>query len=150
MHKPLYIFTSIHSLLSGFFIFFIPVYLWKLWFNLSYISSFIAVTWLSFCIWIYIWDKIKKVKDINFIILLSFILEILLVSTWFFNNKAWFLYILAIIYWIYNCFFWLTQRILFLKEASHHNIWKKFWNIQIIAFILVKIWIFIGSYLLEF
>lgn len=150
MFNYLYVFIWIHSLLSGFFIFFIPVFLWKLGFNLSQISLFISITWLSFSLSIYLWDKIRYFKDISLVIRISFLLEILLVWAWLFTDKVWVLYVLAILYWAYNCFFWLTQRILFLNEISHHNIWKKFWNIQIIAFILVKIWILVGSYLLEY
>lgn len=150
MFTPLYIFTVIHTLLAGLFSFFLPVYLLNLGYNLFEISIFLSITWYSFFCILPIWENLRKQKGINYLIFISFLIEIILVSLGFFSDKSWFLYILAIIFWIYNCFLWITQRMLFLKEINTNNIWKNFWNIQIIWFLFVKIWIFIGSYLLEY
>ena len=146
----MYNFLSIHSLIMWMFTFFLPVLLYKTGFSLTEISLFISITWWSYFIFLYIWDVIRYKKWLKIVIYVSFLLEILLIiSALFINNSLLFLINSAILYWAFNCFFWVTQRVLFIVNSQKNNIWNNFGNIQIVAFILVKIWIFIWAFLLE-
>lgn len=150
MSRLLYTFLWLHSLLIWLFTFFLPVLLYKIGFSLSYISLFIALTWLSFVIFLYIWDIIRHKYWFKLLVYISFLFEILLIIIWFFLEKnLLFLLFLAIIYWWYNCFFWITKRILFVADLNIKEVGNKFWNIQVVSFILVKIGILIWSFLLE-
>lgn len=150
MTKLLYNFLWLHSLLMWLFTFFLPVLLYKTGFSLTQISLFIALTWWAFVIFLYIWDVIRYKYGIKSLIYISFFLEILLIATGFFLEKNIFiLWTLAIIYGAYNCFFWITKRILFVADAHTKEVGNKFGNIQIVAFVLVKVGILIGSFLLE-
>jgi MFS family permease len=150
MTKLLYNFLGIHSLIIWMFTFFLPVLLYKTGYSLVEISLFISMPGFSFVIFLVFWDILRVNKWMKYLIYTSFILETLLISLWFFiTNSFLFLTILAVLYWAFNCFFWVTQRILFIADADEKNTGSKFWNIQIIAFLLVKIGIFIGWFLLE-
>ncbi len=148
MKKILYNFLWLHSILTWLFIFFIPVFLYKNWFSLSEISYFISLTWLSFVISMLVWDRIRYKGGIRILIVISFFLEIWILCVWTLDKNFLFLFLFSIIYWVYNCFFWLTKRVLFVSSTEKHEVWDKFWNIQIIAFVLVKIGILLWSYLL--
>lgn len=150
MKKELYNFIWIHSLITWMFTFFLPVLLYKTGFSLAEISLFISITWWSFVIFLYIWDVIRYNKWLKTVIYLSFLLEILLIIiALFINDSLLFLVISAVLYWGFNCFSWVTQRVLFIANSKKDNVWNNFWNIQIITFILLKIWIFIWAFLLE-
>lgn len=150
MTKLLYNFLGIHSLIIWMFTFFLPVLLYKTGFSLVEISLFISITAASFVIFLYLWDLLRIKKGMKYLIYTSFLLETFLISLWFFITDSFvFLILFAILYGAFNCFFWVTQRILFIENTNTKEVWNNFWNIQIIAFILVKIGIFIGWFLLE-
>jgi len=147
--KILYIFLWVHSLLIGMFIFFLPVFLWEWSLSLSHISLFISLTALSFIFWLAIWDRLRFTGSLRYIITISFIFEILLVSLWFFEGSTWYIYTAAFMYGIYNCFFWVTQRLMFLENTPPKSVGKQYGTIQILAFILVKIGIVTWAFILE-
>ncbi len=147
--RDFYQFLGIHSFLIGLFPFFIPVYLWKLGFSLSGISFFIAITGFSFCLALWYWDRLHKRIRLQTIILLSFIIEILLLTSVYITNDAIFLPVFAILNGFYSCFFWLTQRALFFETISHENSGNKFGNFQIFVVIGLKAGVLIGGVFLE-
>lgn len=147
--KILYTFLWVHSLLIGMFIFFLPVFLWQQYISISYISLFIGLTGLSYLWALYIWDRLRYAGKLGGIIAISFIFEIFLVSLWLLGDTQYYLYISAIIYGIYNCFFWVTQRLMFLENTPPESVGKQYGTIQVLAFILVKIGILVGAFFLE-
>jgi len=149
MLKLLYYFTSIHSFYMWMFSFFIPVYLFKQGFLLNEIFLFIALWWLTFTFSIYIWDYIRYKIWLKTVIVLSLIFELFLVSSLLLDKNTFFLITLAIIYGLTNCFFWLTNRVFFISGSEKNKIGNNFWNIQIIAFLVVKVWILVWWFFLS-
>jgi len=147
--KLLYIFLWAHSLLIGMFIFFLPIFLWEQYLTISSISLFISLTGVSFIWGLYLWDKLRFSKNLKTIIAVSFIFEIFLISLWFLDQHKYYLYLAAIVYGIYNCFFWVTQRLMFLENSPPEIVGKQYGTIQILAFILLKVWIIAWAFLLE-
>lgn len=147
--KILYAFLWAHSLLIGMFVFFLPIFLWQEYNSISAISLFIAVTSLSFIAWLFVWDRLRYNKKLECIIVISFIFEIFLVSLWFMPTGSLYLYVAGIIYGIYNCFFWVTQRLMFLENTPPKSVGKQYGTIQILAFVLVKAWIILWAIILE-
>ncbi|MCP4522628.1 MAG: MFS transporter [Candidatus Gracilibacteria bacterium] len=150
MIKLLYNFLGLHSILIGLFTFFLPVLLYKAGFSLFEMSMFISVTGGSFFLFLWGLDRIRFRYGMYPLIYLAYILEIfLIVGLFFLKTYEWLFFIIALIYGAYNCFFWVTQRILFVLSTQSDNVGDKFGNIQILAFGLGKVGIFIGSFLLE-
>jgi len=56
---------------------------------------------------------------------------------------------LAVINGIYNCFFWTTQRSLFLQRVTPANSGRQYGNLQIVVSAFLKTGILIGGLLLE-
>ncbi len=146
----LYNFVGTHSFLGGLFLFFLPVFLYTNGFNITHISTFIAITGVSFLVAMYIWDHIRYEYGYRPIIIISFVLQIILVSLWYLEKNIFFLIILAIFYGFYNCFFWITKRYIFSMYTEKKSVGNAFGNIQILWFILVKVGILFSSFFLEY
>ena len=147
--RDFYQFLGIHSFLIGLFPFFLPVYLWKLSFSLSGIAFFIAISGFSFCIALWNWDRLHKKISLQAIILISFVIEILLLTSIYIVEDSLFLPVLAVLNGLYNCFFWITQRALFFETIDVKNSGKKFGNFQIFVVIALKAGVLIGGIFLE-
>ena len=147
--RHLYQFLAFHSFLIGLFPFYIPVFLCKEDFSISHISYFIALTGVGFCLSLWIWDRVHKHTSFRRIIIVSFIIEFLLMTTIFISSQHIFLPLFALLNGMYNCFFWIIQRVLFFETISPQNSGQKFGNFQIFVFIILKAGIFTGGILLE-
>ncbi len=143
-------FLGIHSFLVGLFPFFLPVFLWKQGYDLSSISLFISITGLGFILSLWSWDRLHKKYSLKYIISLSFVVEILLMSWIFATGHSIFLPILALLNGAYNCFFWITQRALFFETLAEDNAGRKVGNFQIYVVVTLKLGVFCGGLLLEY
>lgn len=72
-----------------------------------------------------------------------------MLSSFFFVEQAWFIPLSAISYGVSNCFFWVTQRSMFLEHIDPMSSGRKFGNLQIFVFIIVQFSILLGGYLLQ-
>ncbi len=144
-----YSYLSLHSLLIGLFPFFIPVYLWRNEYSLSSISLYISLSGAGFCAALWLWDRWRKTARLNTLIGISFALESILLSSVFLQADIAFLPLMALLYGLYNCFFWITNRALFLEIIDTSNSGKKYGNLQIAVVIMLKIGVFAGGILLE-
>ncbi len=144
-----YIFLAFHSLLIGLFPFFLPVYLFRLGFSISVISLFIGLTGLAFCTTLFFWDRIRQRTHFFSTILASFIIEVFLLLLLLNTESNHTIYLLAFVNGVYNCLFWIVQRILFASIITSKNSGRNFGNFQIFVLILLKIGIFTGGFLLE-
>jgi MFS family permease len=147
--KTFYIFLGLHSFLIGLFPFFIPVYLWKQGGSLPEVSAFIGVTGVGFCITLYCWDRLLDKLDETHLICLSFFIELLLLSTFFLEDKYTFLLLCGVLNGAYNCSFWILQRLLFMNISSPQNSGNRFGNLQIVAFAFLKTAIITGGLFLD-
>ena len=147
-----YQYLGAHSLLIGLLPFYLPVWLWRTGAELPEICFFIVVTAVGFAASLYLWElSVRKLKLVT-VLLLSFGLELLVVaiaslSVWVEINT---LFIpLALATGIYNCFFWTTQRSLFLARISTKDSGRQYGNLQIFVALFLKVGILAGGLLLE-
>jgi hypothetical protein len=147
--KTFYNFTGLHALLIGLFPFFIPVFLWKQGFSLTDISYFIALTGLSFCVTLWVTERGILQNRIKLLVMVSFVAEVSLLGAVFMTKNTLFLPVFGILNGMYNCLFWIIQRLLFFETAAPDNTGEKFGNFQIFVLIVLKIGILTGGILLE-
>lgn len=147
--KTFYKFTIVHSFLIGLFPFYLPVFLWKQGYSLSSISFFISWTGVGFIAALMFWNKNKSGSMPQKMILGSFVLEIFLLAGLFFASVRPLLPLIGLLNGIYNCFFWISNRILFLETLHQTDIGKKYGNFQIIVAIVLKMGIISGGLLLD-
>ena len=147
--RSLYSFLGVHSFLIGMFPFYIPVYLYKAGFSLAQICCFIAVTGLGFCSSLYLWDRISKRVPLRYLIIFSLLSEFLLLTLFFLEKDMGFILISGFFNGIFNCSFWMIQRLLFLDTITSKNSGKKFGNFQIFVLVVLKAGIFAGGIMLE-
>lgn len=153
MARVFYLYLGTHSLLIGIFPFFLPVYLWKLGYDLDTLSIFIALAGLGFCVGLWGWDRLRVRIDLTSMIALSLLLElILLFNVHILLNTgidislvAW----LGLCYGIYNCVFWTTQRALFFEVIEPENSGRKYGNFQMFVGALLQVGILLGGLLIE-
>lgn len=149
-HAVFYRFLGIHSLLIGLFPFFIPVYLWNAGFSLASISLFIAISSLTFCCGLRLWEICADKLSLPNLLTLTLLLEILLLLINLgFSRSSEFLLIFAMANGLYNCFFWTTQRVLFVDRVTRDDSGRQYGNFQIFVTVFLKVGIFAGGFLLE-
>lgn len=145
-----YQFLGSHSLLIGLLPFYLPVFLWQRGFDLADITLLIGVSGLSFCVALHLWQIASKQLNLGALLSLTFALECLLVASAFFASNAFFIVLaLGICNGFYNCFFWTTQRTLFLQLLGENDAGKRYGNFQIFVTVFLKIGILIGGWLLS-
>ncbi len=150
-----YQYLGAHSLLIGLFPFYIPVWLWRQDFSLAAISLFVAISGGLFTVALTIWERLAKTHSTANMYAFSFVLEIALVGfatvgSFLELPSGLFLTGLAVFNGLYNCFFWTTQRALFLQRATPSSSGKQYGNLQIVVTIALKIGILAGGLLLEY
>lgn len=151
-----YQFLGAHSLLIGLFPFFIPVYLWNSGASLAQLSLYIALTGVAFCLSLRCWEWLSIRLARAHLMMLTYWLEVLLLSVVLafaaedFAHAAEPLVMLGLVTGIYNCFFWMTQRTLFLELITHKNSGRQYGNFQIFVGVFLKGGIFAGGILLEY
>ena len=147
--RVFYLFSATHSFMLGLIALFIPVILWKTGASLAFISFFIAFSSLSFSIALIYWDKLRSKLAWSQMFSLSFIFEALLACIVIFGDKTLLLTLGSILAGITGCFYWSTQRILFVNATNAKNIGNTFGNFQILVAFSLKLGILAGSFLLE-
>lgn len=146
--KYFYQFSGVHSLLIGLLPFFIPILLWQRGVPLAQISAFIAITGIGFIGTLWYWDRLRSQQRWSIMIALSLAAEVFLVGALLLQHSLFILILTALIYGVYNCLYWSTQRALFSRATCHNNTGKTFGNFQILVVVLLKLGILIGGFLL--
>ena len=147
-----YQFLGAHSLLIGIFPFYIPVWLWRNDFSLAAICLFVAISGLTFSLCLIAWELLAKKHHATRLFAISFTLEVLLVAVAACASlfpDSLLLISLAVINGAYNCFFWTTQRCLFIDRATPTTSGRQYGNLQIVVTIALKVGILAGGLLLE-
>ena len=147
-----YQFLGAHSLLIGLFPFYLPVWMWKMGFDLADICAFVAISGLSFVFSLRVWERLASRVPAATLFGLSFVFELVLVVIATCEQAVpanTLLIALAVINGIYNCFFWTTQRSLFLQRVTPADSGRQYGNLQIVVSAFLKTGILIGGLLLE-
>lgn len=147
--RGLYSFLGVHSFLIGLFPFYIPVYLYEAGFSLAQVCFFIAITGIGFFTNLYLWDRISKHLSLRYLIVFSLLSEITLITLFFMEKDITFIIISGFFNGVFNCNFWMIQRLLFLDTITQENSGQKFGNFQIFVLVVLKTGIFAGGALLE-
>jgi hypothetical protein len=169
MNKLFFRFAAAHSLLMGLLPFYIPLLLWQLDIPLWKMSFFIAISGLGFLVALPAWQFFQQRNYWPTIFVLSFVLEVLLlvlllalrlatpaVGLETAADSAILLLLAAFINGAYLCFYWTSQRTLFVMltipsaaDKPAENVGKKFGDFQIIVMLLLKLGILLGAFLLD-
>ena len=121
-------------------------------FDLSDICAFVAISGLSFVFSLRVWERLASRVPAATLFGLSFVFELALVVMATCEQLVpanTLLIALAVINGIYNCFFWTTQRSLFLQRVTPADSGRQYGNLQIVVSVFLKIGILIGGLLLE-
>ncbi len=152
--RQFYLFVCSHSFLIGLFPFFLPVYLYKQGLSMAQICFFIAASAVTFTLGMYLWDSIKGKLTPFKLLAICYFLEIVMVASVVYagphlSSQPALAYIIAASYGLYQCFFWTTQRALFIERSTSSNTGDRYGNFQIFVVVALKIGVFIGGLLLE-
>ena len=152
--QQFYLFVCSHSFLIGLFPFFLPVYLYQQGLSMAHISFFIATSALAFSIGLYFWDVVKIKLRPTQLLAFCYALELLMVMCMVYGgpkigDDGFFTYLIAVTYGIYQCFFWTTQRALFMQRSTDKNTGNHYGNFQIFVVISLKSGVFISGLLLD-
>jgi hypothetical protein len=147
--RTYYLFLGFHSFLIGLFPFFLPVFLIRSGYSLPDVSLFIGLTGFSFCSCLFFWDRMCRKVSFFAILLFSFGVELVVVLLLTFGGDGILLPFLALVNGIYNCLFWMVQRIFFYSTTTAKNSGRKFGNFQIFVTVILKAGIFIGGCVLD-
>jgi MFS family permease len=142
-----YQFSGVHSLLIGLLPFYLPALMWQNGLTLADICWFIALNGFGYLLTLYVWDRIRQRLGWRNVIAVSFILELAVVGAIVTDNSLSAIHLIALLNGAYGCFFWMSQRLLFVQCTGSHNTGKKFGNFQIVVMILLKVGILAGGYL---
>jgi hypothetical protein len=152
--QQFYLFVCSHSFLIGLFPFFLPVYLYQQGLSMAQICFFIAASAFAFSLSLYLWDVIKTTLRPTQLLALCYILELAMVISVVYAGpkipeSQIFAYLIAITYGVYQCFFWTTQRALFIQRSSDSNTGNRYGNFQIFVVVFLKAGVFISGLLLD-
>ena len=146
--KAFFFFSAIHSILTGLFIFYIPLLLWSEFQSFSLLCFFIAIGGISYLGILRIFEKLLKTTPLSLLIQISLWVPLVnfLVFLLFFDS---FPLLLAIPYGIYMCFYYMLHRFLFFEITKKHNSGKTFGNFQILVLIFLKISMLGSAFFIE-
>ncbi|MCJ8336952.1 MAG: hypothetical protein MJK10_00625 [Pseudomonadales bacterium] len=121
---------------------------------MSEISFFIAASAVAFSTGMYAWDLIKSKLSPRALLAVCYFLELVMVTSVIYagpkiSEQHSLAYLIAGCYGLYQCFFWTTQRALFIQRSSSTNTGDRYGNFQIFVVVALKIGVFIGAFLLE-
>jgi hypothetical protein len=123
--------------------------MWQNGLTLANICWFVALNGVGYLLTLYYWDRIRQRLGWSKVIAVSFVLELAVVSSIVADNSLSAIHLIALLNGAYGCFFWMSQRLLFVQCTDSHNTGKKFGNFQIVVMILLKVGILVGGYLWE-
>ncbi|MEE9322760.1 MAG: hypothetical protein V3U76_20120 [Granulosicoccus sp.] len=149
-------FLAAHSLLIGLLPFFLPVWLWQRGMDISGLCVLIGVSGLAFCVSLSAWQHVSTHHSLNYLVVLTFALEILLLITVLLTSSSalpaaglMLPLLIGIGNGIYNAFFWTTQRTLFVQSMGNNDTGRRYGNFQIVVGAFLKIGILAGGWLLD-
>lgn len=142
-----YQYSGIHSLLIGLLPFFLPALLWQSGLSLSKISWFIALNGVGYLLTLYLWDRLRVRYGWKWIIIISFLLELIVVGVIVLDRSFAAIYLIALLNGAYGCFFWMSQRLMFVHCTDSSNTGKQFGNFQMVVIVLLKIGILVGGFM---
>lgn len=143
------LFSAIHSFVIGLLPFYLPIIIWQQYQHLAPLSEFIAWTGAGFVIALWGWHQLFIRGYWRTLIVLSFIFELSLIYVALFHVANTNLILLGLLNGLFNCSFWMLQRILFNSISGSNNTGRLFGNLQLILGLSLKLGILFGGYFMQ-
>lgn len=147
--RRFYQFSAAHALLIGALPFYLPALLLQGGESLADISVFVALSGLSYSATLLLWDRLRAQGSYLPMATLSFTLCAALALAIVQDPHFDTVHITAVLYGAYGCFYWMTQRLLFVESSQSVNTGRRFGNAQILVTVLLKVGILGGGFLWE-
>lgn len=142
------LFSASHSFIIGLLPFFLPVLIWQQTQSLSDLANFVSWTGAGYAITLVVWHKIFQKGHWKILVFASFITEACLIyCTLFYLNEAP-LILLGLLNGVFNCCYWMLQRVLFNTISNNKNSGRLFGNLQLFLGFSLKLGILISGYLM--
>ena len=143
------VFSAIHSFVIGLLPFYLPILIWQQYQQLAPLTEFIAWTGAGFVMALWGWHQLFIRGYWRTLIILSFSLEIGLIYVALFHIENINLIVLGLLNGLFNCSYWMLQRILFNSISGSSNTGRLFGNLQLILGLSLKLGILFGGYFMQ-
>jgi len=143
------VFSAIHSFVIGLLPFYLPILIWQQYQQLAPLTEFIAWTGAGFVMALWGWHQLFIRGYWRTLIILSFALEIGLIYVALFHIESINLIVLGLLNGLFNCSYWMLQRILFNSISGSSNTGRLFGNLQLILGLSLKLGILFGGYFMQ-
>ncbi|KXO07143.1 hypothetical protein AKG98_2713 [Moritella sp. JT01] len=143
------LFSATHSFVIGLLPFYLPILIWQQYQELAPLTEFIAWTGAGFVMALWGWHQLFIRGYWRTLIILSFALEIGLIYVALFHIANINLIILGLLNGLFNCSYWMLQRILFNSISGSSNTGRLFGNLQLILGFSLKLGILFGGYFMQ-
>ncbi len=143
------VFSATHSFVIGLLPFYLPILIWQQYQELAPLTEFIAWTGAGFVMALWSWHQLFIRGYWRTLIILSFALEIGLIYVALFHIANINLIILGLLNGLFNCSYWMLQRILFNSISGSSNTGRLFGNLQLILGFSLKLGILFGGYFMQ-
>ncbi|QUM75642.1 hypothetical protein HWV00_04995 [Moritella sp. 24] len=143
------LFSAIHSFVIGLLPFYLPILIWLQYQTLAPLTEFIAWTGVGYILALWGWHHLFIRGYWRTLIALSFVLEISLIYIALFHVADTHLMILGLLNGLFNCSYWMMQRVLFNSISGSNNTGRLFGNLQLILGLSLKLGILFGGYFMQ-
>lgn len=148
------LFSALHSFIIGLLPFYLPILIWQQSPQLGLLTEFIAWTGAGFIIALLGWHKLFSLGYWRSLVVLSFVFELTLIYLAVFHLDTMSLdtinlLFLGILNGLFNCSYWMLQRVLFNTLSNATNSGRLFGNLQLILGLSLKLGILLGGYFMQ-
>lgn len=143
------VFSAIHSFVIGLLPFYLPIIIWQQYQQLAPLTEFIAWTGAGFVMALWGWHQLFIRGYWRTLVTLSFVFEVGLIYVALFHVASTNLILLGLLNGLFNCSFWMLQRILFNSISGSNNTGRLFGNLQLILGLSLKLGILFGGYFMQ-
>ncbi|PKH07680.1 hypothetical protein [Moritella sp. Urea-trap-13] len=143
------VFSAIHSFVIGLLPFYLPILIWQQYQQLAPLTEFIAWTGAGFVMALWGWHQLFIRGYWRTLVTLSFVFEVGLIYVALFHVASTNLIILGLLNGLFNCSYWMLQRILFNSISGSNNTGRLFGNLQLILGLSLKLGILLGGYFMQ-
>ncbi|MDX2319318.1 MAG: hypothetical protein QNK26_01840 [Moritella sp.] len=143
------VFSTLHSFVIGLLPFYLPILIWQQYQQLASLTEFIAWTGAGFVMALWGWHQLFIRGYWRTLVILSFAFEVTLIYVVLFHVASTNLLILGLLNGLFNCSYWMLQRILFNSISGSNNSGRLFGNLQLILGLSLKLGILFGGYFMQ-
>ena len=143
------VFSAIHSFVIGLLPFYLPILIWQQYQQLAPLTTFIAWTGAGYVMALWGWHQLFIRGYWRTLVTLSFVFEVGLIYVALFHAASTHLIILGLLNGLFNCSYWMLQRILFNSISGRNNSGRLFGNLQLILGLSLKLGILFGGYFMQ-